>query len=157
MISIEIPGQTELLLKYAVFDMNGTLTTDGIIAEETKKKLQILADKLKIIILTADTFGKAKTVFKDSSTELHILDNSIPGAEAKLNFIEKLGVEHCVAVGNGSNDFLMLKHSALGIAVTGEEGLSVKAVCNADIVVKRIDDAIDLLLNTKRIKATLRL
>jgi soluble P-type ATPase len=54
------------------------------------------------------------------------------------------------------NDSLMMKKAALGIIVIGEEGASVKAINNADIVVKDIHDALDLLLNKIRIKATLR-
>jgi len=44
----------------------------------------------------------------------------------------------------------------LGIAVLGDEGLSVSAMKNADIVVKNISDALDLFLKPKRLMATLR-
>lgn len=61
-----------------------------------------------------------------------------------------------VAVGNGMNDRLMLRTAALGILVLGNEGTSVQALSSADIVVKDILDGLDLLLNPKRIIATLR-
>jgi soluble P-type ATPase len=49
-----------------------------------------------------------------------------------------------------------LKEAALGIAVLGDEGLSVSAMQNADLVVKNISDALDLFLKPKRLTATLR-
>jgi len=67
-----------------------------------------------------------------------------------------LGKEKCVAIGNGANDVLMLKQSAIGICVIGKEGASSEAVQHSDIVVYDINDALDLLLNPKRIIATLR-
>ena len=156
MIKFNVPGLGEFFLKYAVFDMNGTLTTDGKLSDSTKKRLELLAIKLKIIILTADTFGKAKESFKNLNVELHIISENY-GTESKADFIKKLGEDFCVAIGNGNNDTLMLKNAKLGIAVSGEEGLSSKACFNSDIIAKNIDSAIDMILNEKRIIATLRL
>jgi len=52
--------------------------------------------------------------------------------------------------------FIALTGIALGIAVLGKEGLSLAAMKHADLVVKGISDAIDLLLKPKRLIATLR-
>ena len=82
--------------------------------------------------------------------------SSSNGALEKEQFVESLGTEKVVAVGNGVNDSLMLKKAALGIIVIGEEGAASLALNNADIIVKDIHDALDLLLNKTRIKATLR-
>ena len=73
-----------------------------------------------------------------------------------LDFLKTLRPEVTVAIGNGSNDQLMLQESALGIAVLQGEGMSRAAMENADIIVKDISDAFDLLLNPKRLTATLR-
>jgi soluble P-type ATPase len=70
--------------------------------------------------------------------------------------MESLDPTRTVAIGNGNNDHLILKEAALGIAVLGDEGLSVSAIKNADIVMKNISDALDLFLKTKRLIATLR-
>jgi soluble P-type ATPase len=59
-------------------------------------------------------------------------------------------------IGNGGNDQLILKEAGLGIAILGDEGISVTAMKNADILVKTISDALDLLLKPKRLIATLR-
>jgi len=61
-----------------------------------------------------------------------------------------------VAVGNGANDAQMLEAAALGIAVLGKEGLAVDALGVADVVVPRIADALEQLLKTPRLVATLR-
>jgi soluble P-type ATPase len=77
-------------------------------------------------------------------------------AEVKLRVLESLDPTRTVAIGNGSNDHLILKEAALGIAVLGEEGMSVSSMKNADIVVKNISNALDLFLKPKRLIATLR-
>lgn len=59
-------------------------------------------------------------------------------------------------MGNGVNDALMLARSALGIVVTGPEGTSAKALQAADVIARDIIVALDMLLNTKRLIATLR-
>ena len=156
MMKVNVPSIGEFCFEYAVFDMNGTLTTEGILLESTKKRLELLAKKVKIIILTADTFGKAKETFKGLDVELHII-SSKSGSEAKSEFLKNIGEKKCIAVGNGNNDALMLKNAGIGIAILGNEGLSVKACSNSDILAKDIDNAIDILLNEKRIIATLRL
>ena len=61
-----------------------------------------------------------------------------------------------MAIGNGSNDVLMLKEAALGIGVIGEEGCSKEILKEADFIVKNITDALSALLHPERIVATLR-
>jgi soluble P-type ATPase len=50
----------------------------------------------------------------------------------------------------------MLKEAAIGIAVVGPEGASAAALQQADVVTRSIIDALDLLLNPRRLVATLR-
>jgi soluble P-type ATPase len=50
----------------------------------------------------------------------------------------------------------MLKEAALGIAVIQEEGGAIKTLLAADIVMRSILDALDLLLHPLRLTATLR-
>ena len=81
-----------------------------------------------------------------------------PKTRRQKNFcyVEKLGAERCVAIGNGRNDRLMLEAAALGIAVMQQEGAAVEAMLAADIVVPDIGAALELLLHTRRLIATLR-
>jgi len=155
MISIDIPGWGNLEVECVVFDLNGTLTEDGKVFPGVKERIQSLSEKLKVYILTADTLGTARETLQDLQAELVI----IPGEgskKGKLDFLMTLRPEATVAVGNGNNDQLMLKESGLGIAVLQGEGMSRVAMENADIIVKDIFDAFDLLLKPKRLIATLR-
>ncbi|MFN3406282.1 MAG: HAD family hydrolase [Caldimicrobium sp.] len=155
MIELEIPGFGHLHLEHLVSDFTGTLSVDGKLVPGVKERLNKLSQQLKIHILTADTFGTAKEQLKDIDCEVHILG----GADHDLKkeaYVKKLGPDRVVALGNGNNDKLMLKVARVGIAVLLEEGCSVSALSSADIVVKSIIDGLDLLLNPKRLKATLR-
>jgi len=154
-IQVEIPGRGLLTLKYLVSDFTGTLSVDGVLVPGIKEKLNELSKYLEIHILTADTFGKAREALKGINAKVVVLE---PGEEAfkKLNYINKLGKSEVVAFGNGGNDELMLKEAALSIAVMLEEGCATKTLLSADVLVKSPLDAVDLLLNTKRLIAVLR-
>ncbi len=153
---IEIPGLGNLEANYLVLDLNGTLGIDGQLSLDVEKRLKQLAKIFeKIYVLTADTHGTAKQVFKDLPIQVYTLSSPNTTAE-KQEFIKKLGSERCVAIGNGTNDALMLREAALGICVLGPEGTAISALLNADIVVRDIKDALDLFLRPKRLVATLR-
>jgi len=155
MIRVDIPGWGNIEIENLVFDLNGTIATDGKISSEVKEKINSLSDKAKIYILTADTQGTASEETSDMGVELLKVSEK-DSAEVKLGVLESLDPTKTVAVGNGNNDHLILKGAALGIAVLGEEGMSVSSMKNADIVVKNISDALDLFFKPKRLIATLR-
>jgi soluble P-type ATPase len=155
MISINIPGWGNMEIENIVLDLNGTIATDGEIPSEVKEKLNSLSDNVKIYILTADTQGTASEETSDVVVELLKVSKE-DSTEVKLRVFESLDPTRTIAIGNGNNDHLILKEAALGIAVLGDEGLSVSAIKNADIVVKKISDALDLFLKPKRLIATLR-
>jgi soluble P-type ATPase len=155
MIMIDVPGWGNMEIENIVLDLNGTIATDGKIPSVVKEKINGLSDKVKIYILTADTQGTAGEETSDMGVELLKVSGK-ESTEVKLRVLESLDPTKTVAVGNGNNDRLILKEAALGIAVLGDEGLSVSAMKNADIVVKNISDALDFFLNPKRLMATLR-
>jgi len=76
--------------------------------------------------------------------------------EQKADYVRALGAPNVAAIGNGANDVDMLKAAALGIAVVGHEGTAYEALAAADVVTHNIFDAIELLLHSKRLIATLR-
>ncbi len=154
-MNLSIPGYGELDLKYLVMDYNGTLAIDGNLIAGVREALTILAQHLALHILTADTFGKAKTGLSGIDCTLSILPEK-DQPEGKLNYVESLGAEHTVSIGNGRNDRLMLKASALGIAVILEEGASAVTLGAGDVVCTSIVAALNLLLNPLRLTATLR-
>jgi P-type E1-E2 ATPase len=150
-----IPGREALEVRHVVLDMNGTITLDGTLVEEVVERLVRLKDGLQVWILTADTFGRASQVRELLGVETTVLE---PGREAeqKAAFVRRLGADQSIAIGNGANDVLMLKESAIGICVVGREGASGAALAAADVVVCDVCDALDLLLNPRRLAATLR-
>lgn len=155
MITIEIPGRGTINLKHIVLDYNGTMAMDGKLLAGVEEKLNKLSEKIEVHILTADTFGKCRGECKEINGSITIL--TLPrGTEEKESFVMSLGADNVVAVGNGCNDSSMLARAAIGILILGPEGAAVKALQNADVVVKDINDALELLMNPKRLTATLR-
>ena len=61
MIKIDIPGYQTLGLEHLVLDHNGTLACDGLLIKGVRECLTILSAELTIHVLTADTFGKARS------------------------------------------------------------------------------------------------
>ena len=156
MISVDIPGRGIHKLKHIVLDYNGTMAKDGLLLPGVEERLNQLSDNIEVHILTADTFGKCRVECKGIKGTVQVLSQPT-GAEEKEAFVERLGAEHTVSMGNGANDRLMLAKAALGIVVLGSEGTSVQALQNADIAVKDINEGLELLLQPKRLVATLRI
>ncbi len=149
---MDIPNYKSIDAKTVIFDYNGTLAEDGIIKDSTLKLLDKLSNYYKIIILTADTFGTVREQFKNC---MNIEINIIKSTEDK----KRISQEYYpyIAIGNGNNDYEMIKNASLGIVIIGKEGCSVRTLLEGDIVVCNIDDAINLLLKKDRLRATLRM
>lgn len=138
-----------------MLDVNGTLALDGVLVDGVAERLAALREHLDVRLLTADTHGRQASI----DAQLGLTANRLaPGQEREQKdaYVEQLGAAQTVAIGNGNNDAGMLETAGLGIAVMGGEGLSVAAMQTADIVVASILDGLDLLLNPKRLIATLR-
>jgi soluble P-type ATPase len=155
MIEIDIPGFGLVKLEHLVSDFTGTLSVNGQLLPDVGTRLNALSGLIKIHILTADTFGKARAELQGVSCEIHILTGANLDAQ-KEKFVQTLGAENIVAFGNGNNDRRMLKAARIGIAVTEGEGCAVDAILSANIHVRSAADGLDLLLQQKRLKATLR-
>jgi soluble P-type ATPase len=153
-MKIDIPGWGSLDVENIVIDLDGTLATDGRIPPEVKEKIGAVSALAKIYILTANAHGPAHEEISGTKAEMIKVSNE-DSNQRKFDFLKALNLETTVAVGNGSNDQLILKEAALGIAVLGDEGLSVSAMKSADIVVKDIQSALDLFLKPKRLITTL--
>ena len=112
MIEIRIPGDDDLKLEHLVLDYNGTLAFDGELLPRVKDTLISLATKIDVHVLTADTFGKVRDRLDGVACHVEIIPGESQDQE-KLAYIEALGVENVASIGNGRNDRLMLKRSAL--------------------------------------------
>ena len=154
MLKINIPGREELLLHHLVLDYNGTIAEDGNIIEGIRPRLAELAKDLSIYVITADTHGTAAK--KCESLPLQVL--TFPTTEVgKIKAEEVTKMEGgVITIGNGFNDIQMSDTADLSICVIGKEGCCGALLAHTDVVVTSIDDALDLLLKTGRLRATLR-
>ena len=155
MIELNIPGRGKLQLEHLVTDVNGTLAIDGILLDGLAKRIASIRDRLTVHMLTADTHGRQAVI----DQQLNLAGTRLAEGneqEQKRAFVEKLGAQHVVAIGQGANDALMLKSAALGICTMSAEGAAVETILAADLVVPTIFDALDLLDKPMRIIASLR-
>ncbi|MFO8035322.1 MAG: hypothetical protein R6U57_01655 [Anaerolineales bacterium] len=155
MIQLEIPGRGKLDLKYAVFDVNGTIAVDGHLIDGIQASFQDIREKLDIFLLTADTHSGQKDINESLSLEATIVQKG-KEAEQKGAFVERLGAEHVVAFGQGANDAQMIAKAAIGICLLSEEGTAVQTLLNADIVISDILSGLRLLEKPIRLVASLR-
>ena len=155
MIKIDIPGWGNMEIENIVLDFNGTIATGGEILPEVKQRMESLSERVKIYVLTADTYGTSDDEIQDLKAELVKIVGE-DTQKGKLEFVKTLDLEKTVAIGNGNNDLLILKEACLGIAVLGDEGIFTSTLKNSDLAVKSIRDALDLFLKPKRLIATLR-
>ena len=155
MIRLDIPGRRVLELEHLVLDLNGTIALDGQVLAGVPERLAALSESLTIHLVTADTRGQATVIAEQLGIRLVLVT---PGNEAdqKRALVERLGAERVVAIGNGANDAAMLQAAVLGIAVLGPEGLAGEALRAAAVVMASVHDALDLLLHSERLVATLR-
>ena len=155
MIDLDIPGYGPLALTHLVLDLNGTIAAGGELIEGVAEGLRALEETLTPVIITADTRGTAGALAERLGVELHVVAGEWEAGD-KLAFIQELGSDAVAAIGNGSNDALMLKSSAVGVCVIGAEGASKAALEAADVVVTNVVDAIALFAEPARLVATLR-
>ncbi len=155
MINIRVPGRCEYKLENIVFDYNGTIAVNGKIISSIIEKLSILSRMADIYVLTADTYGSASMECRDLKLKVKTFPND-KAADYKGKIVEELGRDNTVCFGNGYNDIKMFKAAALSIAVLENEGMCAKLLAESDIMVKSIEDGINLLLNPSALIATLR-
>jgi soluble P-type ATPase len=150
-VQLEMPGGlvafTDLVLDYT-----GTLSLDGSLLPGVGGRLRRLSTDLRITILTADTFGTARARVEGLPVEIRIIRDGKEKAEA----VSAIGPDTVIAVGNGRNDVPMMEVAGLSVAVVGPEGAAADLLAVADVVTRDILDALDLLANPLRLKATLR-
>ena len=155
MLRIDVPNASPLRLEYLVCDLNGTLALDGALLPGVAERLGLLAERLAVCILTADTHGSAAEMADLPGLRVERLGPG-RGDDQKRACIERLGAGRCVAMGNGRNDAKMLGQAVLGIVVIGREGAAREALLAGDVVCYEPTEALDLLLHPKRLVATLR-
>ena len=156
MLIYDIPGRGIIHLSTLVLDLNGTVALDGEIITGIEDRVRALQERgMGGYLLTADTRGRGAETAEALGLTLHRLHSGGERAQ-KRAFVEHMGADRVVAVGNGANDAEMLQSAAVGIAVLGTEGTATPALLAADVVAQDICAALDLLLKPQRLIATLR-
>lgn len=151
-LRLEIPGREPLALEFLLLDVNGTLSDRGELLAGVAERLAELREQLEPRLVSADTFGTLTAI----AERLAASAETVARGDEKLTVLRELGAHRCIAIGNGSNDALMLAEAALGIAVIGPEGCSSAALGAADVVCRSIVDALDLLREPRTLAATFR-
>ncbi len=155
MLELNIPGWGTARFSAVLLDFNGTLAQDGRLADSTRERLAQLGEQLELYVISADTHGTLARMTEGLPLQARRLQGKL-GAEEKRRMVQELGARQTIAVGNGRNDAAMLREAALGIAILGAEGAALETLLAADLVFPSVDDALDSLLNPRRLLATLR-
>lgn len=163
MLCVDLPGAAEsLCLDHLVCDFNGTLSVDGQLFDGVAERLVALSHHLTVHLLSADTHGTLAQAMAHVAADCERAGVPAPqwtvvtnGAE-KERVVGQLGPQRVVALGNGANDERMFRAARLSIAVILGEGAYAPTLQAATIVVLSPLDALDLLLSTSRLVATLR-
>ena len=155
MIELNIPGRGTVQLEHLVCDVNGTLAVDGRLHDGLVRALTSLRDRLNLHLLTADTHGRQHVIDQQLNLKA-VRVHPENEAQQKADYVQRLGAERVVAIGQGANDAGMLKAASIGICVFSVEGVAVETLMAADMVVADIFVALELLENPLRIVASLR-
>ena len=154
MIHIQRSGQEPLEIDSILIDFEGTLASDCRVHPKAKDKLNLLAKRTKIYILTKEKKEHVEEVLRKVKAEIIYLTEG-ESSQKKLGLLRELGATRTVAVGSGADDGPMMEEAVFGLCVIGKGGASSEAVKNADVVLTDILDALDFLLRPLRQKATL--
>jgi len=155
MICVEIPGIGLVRIQNVMFDFNGTIAADGRLLDGVGPAMNRLAHQLDFHVVTADTFGSVQAQLGGVNTEVVCISNQDQDRK-KLDVLNHIGADTTMAVGNGVNDALMLKHARLGVAVLGAEGMALPALMSADVMIRHILDVFAFFEKPKRLISTLR-
>jgi len=158
-IAIDIPGFGKLQVNSVLSDYTGTLAFNGKLVAGVRDRLRRLAEQVDVHVVTADTFGTAEKELKGLPVVCRRLERENEDVQ-KADYAAKLN-PHCLAsFGNGNNDRLHLKlvkeAGGLAIAVENGEGCALDAIINSNVFVFGAVNALDLLLESIRPRATLR-
>lgn len=155
MINVNVPGRCTYQIENVVFDYNGTIAVNGSISSSTREKISLLCDMANVYVLTADTYCSAAKECEGLNLKLKTFpkDNA---ADFKAKIVNELGRDKTICFGNGYNDIKMFEIASLSVAVLEKEGICGALLKESDILVKSIEDGINLLINTNALIATLR-
>lgn len=149
----EVPGVGSLVLKTIILDLNGTLTVKGVIVEGVKERLAKLKELgYQILFFTGNTRNNADEIADSLGIQWILAETGIQKRDEAL----KLDPNTCVSIGNGLIDLELMKVVKLRIVTQQAEGVHTQTLLNSDIIIPSILDALDLLIDSVTLIATLR-
>lgn len=160
-IDIDIPQFGRLLIRAIVTDYTGTLSRGGRLTAGVGRRLVLLSELADIHVVTADTFGTVEDQLRGLPVRIHHLQTGAHDVEKRAYAEERLPeTRHVAAFGNGNNDRLLLAHvrdsGGLAVAVDNGEGCATETLSSSNLFISGAANALDLLLETRRLIATLR-
>jgi len=105
--------------------------------------------------VTADSHGQQSVIDHLLNVNAVLIQRGNESAQ-KAAYVNSLGADSVVAIGQGANDAGMLKTAAPGNCIFSTEGTATEALLAADLVTPDIHSALDLLDKPLRIIASLR-
>lgn len=148
-----IPGYGELEIRTIILDLNGTLSVGGAIPDGVGERIEQLRTKgFSIVLFTGNTRNDADQLCSELGIEWKLAKS----AEDKASLAQAMDPDHCATIGNGRIDYELFKTVALGVVTLQSEGVYMKTLLEADIMVPNIVDALDLFLDEQRLIATMR-
>lgn len=153
MLALNIPGRGQFNINHLVLDFNGTIAFGGELITGVAERIVLLSKDVEIHVITADTNGTVARQCSALPVNVHVLLSDDHTAE-KGEFVTNL--DEVICMGNGANDEAMFEAADLAIAITGREGCATATLLKSDVLINNILDAMDLLLNPKRMIATMR-
>jgi len=155
MLTYKIPGRKDIAIDNVVFDYNGTIAVDGKLIAGVKELIAKLGEQVNVYVVTADTYGTVREECQKMNVEVLTFPTENAG-ESKRQIVKELKGERTLCVGNGFNDISMFDEAILAIAVIEGEGACGRCLLSADIVTRSIAEALAIILDQNKIKATLR-
>jgi len=153
MLALNIPGRGQFTIHHLVLDFNGTIAFGGELIPGVAERVMLLSKDVEIHVITADTNGSVAEQCSGLPVSVKVLQSDDHTGE-KGAFVR--GLDGVICMGNGGNDEAMFAESDIAIAVAGREGCATATLFKSDLAIENINDALDLLLNSNRLVATLR-
>lgn len=149
----KVPGLGEIEIKTLVFDLNGTISNRGKVIDGVVERMSKLKKSgFRLIMITSDQRGLGAKTAESLKMEYFQAETSAD----KEKIILSLDPMTIAAFGNSRIDIGMFHHARVSIACIEGEGIHAEIFRFADILVKSINDALDLFLDQDSFISTMK-
>lgn len=149
----KVPGVGDIEINTLVFDLNGTISNRGKVIDGVAERLKNLKNAgFRLIMITSDQRGLGENTAKVLGMEYYHAETSTD----KEKIILTLDPLTTAAFGNARVDIGMFHHARVSIACIEGEGIHAEIFRFADILVKSVNDALDLFLDQDSFISTMK-